>query len=75
MTEIEEKFVIEVDDCEVRLRDSAGRELHFKPQEALMLLDILQNEEGRLRSAAAASNPLPFGLHFKDADTDRSQDR
>jgi len=36
--------------------------LHFTPGEALMLLDILKNEEPNLRRMAEKASPIPLKI-------------
>jgi hypothetical protein len=57
-----EKFTIQVSKTGVGVRSGAGQELHFTASEALMLLDILRNEEESLRRMAAEASPLPFRI-------------
>ncbi len=40
-------------------------ELHLTPGEALMLLDILQNESERLEEMALKASPIPIRFDFR----------
>jgi len=60
--EQEEKFKIRVTDEGLSIVDRKGIRLDFTPVEALMLLDILKNEESRLREKSEANSPLPFRI-------------
>jgi hypothetical protein len=40
--------------------------LQLTPGEALMLLDILQNESGRLEEMAADASPIPIRFDFRE---------
>lgn len=56
-----EKFTIEVKEREVIIQQSRnGQRLVFTPLEALMLLDILTNEEPKLKKLAEKTSPLPI---------------
>ena len=46
----------------MNIRGEAGRDMHFTASEALMLLDILKQEEENLRKIARDSSPLPFHI-------------
>jgi hypothetical protein len=57
-----EKFTIEItDDGHVVLNGAEGR-LEFTAGEALMLLDILRNEEERLKRMAEDASPISISL-------------
>lgn len=50
---------------EIRQKDGDDvKTMVFKPVEALMLLDILQNEEENLRRLAMDESPLPFRIEI-----------
>ena len=53
-----EKFTIKVTDSGIAVIGERGDRLEFSPGEALMLLDILKNEEVELRKMAKAASPL-----------------
>lgn len=53
-----EKFTIEVTEIGVVVTGKDGNRLEFSAIEALMLLDILKNEEAELRKMADAASPM-----------------
>jgi hypothetical protein len=55
-----EKFTIEITDTGLAVTGNRGNQMEFTAAEALMLLDILKNEESELREMADAASPL-FG--------------
>lgn len=59
-----ERFTIRVTDQGLLIRDHGGKELRFTPSEALMILDILKNEEEALERMARESSPLPIRMLF-----------
>ena len=59
-----EKFTIKVTDKGVVVIGEKGDRLEFSAGEALMLLDILKNEEVELRKMAETASPLPLTTHF-----------
>ncbi|MBW2220734.1 MAG: hypothetical protein JRF40_14790 [Deltaproteobacteria bacterium] len=63
MLETKEKFTIEVSDNGLDIFSGGERVLHFTAGEALMLLDILQNEEANLRRMSDDASPIP--IRFK----------
>ena len=58
-----EKFTIKVTDKGVIVIGEKGDRLEFSAGEALMLLDILKNEEVELRKMAEAASPLPLNIN------------
>ena len=58
-----EKFTIKVTDSGVVVIGEKGNRLEFSAGEALMLLDILKNEEVALRKMADAASPMPVKIH------------
>ena len=58
-----EKFTIKVTDSGVVVIGEKGNRLEFSAGEALMLLDILKNEEVELRKIAEAASPLPVNIN------------
>ena len=64
MEEMIEKFHIEITDTGLGIMSGEGKELHFKACEALMLLDILRNEEKKLREMADKVSPIPVQIKF-----------
>jgi hypothetical protein len=53
-----EKFTIEITESGLVVTGEKGDRLEFSAGEALMLLDILKNEEAQLRKMADAASPL-----------------
>lgn len=53
-----EKFTIEITEIGLVITAEKGDRLEFSAVEALMLLDILKNEEAELRKMADAASPL-----------------
>jgi hypothetical protein len=62
MRDVVEKFTIRVTDKGVLIMDQGQSSLQFTAGEALMLLDILRDEEPRLRRMAEAASPLPVTI-------------
>ena len=58
-----EKFTIKVTDKGIVVVDEKGSRMEFSAGEALMLLDILKNEEVELKKMAEAASPLPLNIH------------
>ena len=48
----------------VVITDEKGKTLNFRPGEALMLLDILKDEESELRRMADEASPIPVRIRF-----------
>jgi hypothetical protein len=61
-----ENFTIEIADCGVLIRDGNKKTLKFTASEALMLLDILKNEEKQLRKIAEESSPIQLNIRNYD---------
>lgn len=59
---IREKFTIHMTDVGMEISSGRGRRLAFIACEALMLLDILKEEEENLRRIADEASPLPRRL-------------
>jgi hypothetical protein len=59
-----EKFTIEFTDTGMDITGAEGISLIFSAVEALMLLDILKQEEENLRKMADKASPLPVRFHF-----------
>ena len=53
-----EKFTIEITEIGLVISGEKGDRLEFSAGEALMLLDILKNEEVELRKMADEASPL-----------------
>jgi len=64
MEEPAERYSITVGDAGLEIRNTEGKGLRFTAAEALMLLDILKNEEERLKLAAEKASPLPVRFRF-----------
>jgi hypothetical protein len=62
MGKSKERYSIAVGDGGLDIRNSEGIGLSFTAAEALMLLDILKNEEERLKLLAEQASPLPFRI-------------
>ena len=62
MEGIREKFTIKVTESGVVMIGGEGERLHFTPAEALMLLDILRNEEAKLKKMAEEASPIPIKI-------------
>ncbi len=58
-----EKFTIKATDKGIVVIDEKGNRLEFSAGEALMLLDILKNEEVELRKIAEAASPLSLNIN------------
>ena len=65
MEEIKERFTIRITDEGLSILYQAGTEMRFTALEALMLLDILRNEEDSLRRMADEASPLPVRIGGK----------
>ncbi|MFC1532028.1 hypothetical protein ACFL7M_01500 [Thermodesulfobacteriota bacterium] len=64
MIESTEKFTISFTDKGVLIVGGEGNRLEFSAGEALMLLDVLKNEEVELRRKAEDASPLPFKIQI-----------
>ena len=62
MLETREKFTIEVTDIGLDILSRGKRVVHFTAGEALMLLDILQNEKTTLERMADEASPIPIRI-------------
>jgi hypothetical protein len=62
MERFTEKFTIRVTDSGLLIMDQEGQCLSFSAGEALMLLDILTNEEAELKAMAENASPLPVTI-------------
>ncbi len=60
MEEITEKLTIKITDSGIVILSGEENSLHFTSGEALMLLDILKNEEPRLRKMAEEALSIPI---------------
>ena len=57
-----DKFTIKVKKSGVLVLSAEGKSLEFTAGEALMLLDILKNEEAKLRKVADEASPMPIKI-------------
>ena len=62
MEGIIEKFTVEMTKSGVDILGGDGQVLHFTAVEALMLLDILRNEEAGLKRMAEEASPIPIKI-------------
>jgi len=62
MEAIAEKFIIRVKDRGVIITGKEGNSMEFSAGEALMLLDILKEEEAELRRIAEEASPSPIKI-------------
>ncbi len=58
-----EKFTIKVTDKGIVVIGEEGNRMEFSAGEALMLLDILKNEEPELRKMAESAAPMSLNLN------------
>jgi hypothetical protein len=61
---ITEKFTVEMTKSGVDILGPDGQVLHFTAVEALMLLDILKNEEAELKRMAEEASPIPSKIRL-----------
>ena len=64
MARTTERFSVTVGDAGLEIRNTKGKVLSFTAAEALMLLDILKNEEETLRLAAEKASALAVRIQF-----------
>ena len=64
MEGIKEKFTVEITKSGVDILGAEGQVLHFTAVEALMLLDILKNEEEGLKRMAEEASPIPIKIRL-----------
>ncbi|MGD9077322.1 MAG: hypothetical protein PVJ69_19045, partial [Desulfobacteraceae bacterium] len=62
MEGIKEKFTVEITESGVDIIGGERQLLHFTAVEALMLLDILRNEETKLKRMAKEASPIPIKI-------------
>ena len=62
MNGITERFTIRITDSGMAILSGEGKSLHFTAGEALMLFDILRNEEPKLRQMAEEARPIPIQI-------------
>jgi hypothetical protein len=63
MEDLKEKFTIKMKDDGVDIIGGDAKSLYFTASEALMLLDILRNEEQKLKQMAEEASPIPIKIH------------
>jgi hypothetical protein len=64
MPQFTEKFTIKRTDKGIVINDDEENRLEFSAGEALMLLDVLKNEEPELRKIAEAESPIPLKIQL-----------
>jgi hypothetical protein len=64
MKESTERYRITVGEGGLDIQSSEGYGLTLTATEALMLLDILKNEEEKLKLLAEQASPLPIRIRF-----------
>ncbi len=65
MEEITEKFTIKITGTGLvidSMAEGGKKSMSFTASEALMLLDILRNEDQKLQKMAEEASPLPFKI-------------
>ena len=62
---ITQKFTIQVTDSGLVIQEGENTRLEFSPVEALMLLDILKNEESAIKRMAEKATPFPARIRFQ----------
>jgi len=62
MEGIKEKFTIKITDTGINILNEEEKSMHFSASEALMLLDILRNEEPTLKKMAEDASPIPIKI-------------
>ena len=60
-----ERLTITIDDTGVAIGCAGKETVDLSAAEALMLLDILRNEQDRLERIARKSSPLPFCIKLR----------
>lgn len=65
MEGVTEKYTIRVTEKGLVIQVPSGETLDLTAVEALMLLDILRNEEETLTKIAEEASPLPFRMRLK----------
>lgn len=59
-----DKYTIKVDENGLGISGHNGNIFQFSAAEALMLLDILKNEENKLKEAARKASPMPIDINL-----------
>ena len=62
---IKKRFIIQMTEEGMEISSDRGRRLRFSACDALMLLDILKEEEENLRRIADEASPLPMRIQFQ----------
>lgn len=62
MEGIREKFTVEITKSGVDILGGDGQVLRFTAVEALMLFDILKNEEAELKRMVEEASPIPIKI-------------
>ena len=62
---MKDKFTIQIGERELKITDENGVAITLTPSEALLLLDILEEEKSALRRMADEASPLPLEITFK----------
>ena len=62
MESMTEKFTVKMTEKGLTILGGAGNRLDFSAGEALMLLDILRNEEPVLKEMAEEASPIPVQI-------------
>jgi hypothetical protein len=65
MEEIKQKYTIRVTETGFVIQKGDEIRLDFTPVEALMLLDILKNEESAIKRMAEKATPFPSRMRIK----------
>lgn len=64
MEGITEKFTVEMTKSGLNILGADRQVLHFTAVEALMLLDILKDEEAELKRMAEKASPFPLKIRL-----------
>ena len=64
MEDSAERYSITVGEAGLEILNPEGKGMSFTAAEALMLLDILKNEEEKLRIVADKASPMPIRFQF-----------
>lgn len=62
MEGITEIYTIKITESGLAILSGKGKSLHFTATQALMLLDILREEEQRLKQMAQEASPIPIKI-------------
>ncbi len=64
MESVTEKFTVKITEAGLTVLGRSGKRLDFSAGEALMLLDILRNEESKLKKMAEEASPIPIQIRL-----------